>query len=112
MDKTVNALLHGTLDALILKTLASGPRHGYAIARWIEEMTGEALQIEDGSLYPCLYRMEQKGWIDAEWGSSELGRRVKLYRLTPTGRARLRRETEAWSTFAAAVSRILLPAGS
>jgi transcriptional regulator len=112
MDKSVNTLLHGTLDALILKTLASGPRHGYAIARWIEEMTGEALQIEDGSLYPCLYRMEQKGWIDAEWGSSELGRRVKLYRLTPTGRARLRRETEAWSTFAAAVSRILLPAGS
>lgn len=109
MDKSVNTLLHGTLDALILKTLASGPRHGYAIARWIEEVTGDALQIEDGSLYPALYRMEQKGWIDAEWGMSELGRRVKLYRLTPTGRARLKRETAAWSTFAHAVSRILLP---
>lgn len=110
MDKSVNTLLHGTLDALILKTLASGPRHGYGIARWIEEATGEALQIEDGSLYPSLYRMEQKGWLEAEWGESELGRRVKLYRLTSTGRARLKRETQAWSTFAAAVSRILLPA--
>jgi PadR family transcriptional regulator PadR len=108
MDKTVNALLHGTLDALILKTLAGGPRHGYAIARWIEEATGEALQIEDGSLYPALYRMEQKGWIDAEWGLSELGRRVKLYRLTPTGRKRLAQETAQWQTFTAAVSRILL----
>jgi transcriptional regulator len=110
MEKSANTLLHGTLDALILKTLAAGPRHGYAIARWIEEATGEALQIEDGSLYPALYRMEQKDWIEAEWGMSELGRRVKLYRLTATGRARLKRETEAWSTFSDAVSRILLPA--
>jgi len=108
MDKTANALLHGTLDALILKTLAGGPRHGYAIARWIEEATGDTLQIEDGSLYPSLYRMEQKGWIDAEWGLSELGRRVKLYRLTATGRKRLAQETVQWQTFTAAVSRILL----
>ena len=104
MDKNANALLHGTLDALILKTLAGGPRHGYAIARWIEEATGEALQIEDGSLYPALYRMEQKGWIEAEWGMSELGRRVKLYRLTGAGRDRLSQETEQWRTFAGVVS--------
>lgn len=108
MDKSVNALLHGTLDALILKTLADAPRHGYGIARWIEEATGDALQIEDGSLYPSLYRMEQKGWIEAEWGMSELGRRVKLYRLTGSGRDRLTQETEQWRTFAGVVSRILL----
>jgi transcriptional regulator len=108
MDKSVNALLHGTLDALILKTLADAPRHGYGIARWIEEATADALQIEDGSLYPSLYRMEQKGWIEAEWGMSELGRRVKLYRLTGPGRERLLRETEQWRTFAGVVSRILL----
>lgn len=110
MDKPVNALLHGTLDALILKTLTEGPRHGYAIARWIEEATGDALQIEDGSLYPSLYRMEQKAWVEAEWGESELGRRVKLYRITPAGRARLRQETRQWQTFAKVVSRVLLPA--
>jgi PadR family transcriptional regulator PadR len=110
MDKTVNALLHGTLDALILKTLSEGPRHGYAIARWIEEATGDALQIEDGSLYPSLYRMEQKEWIEAEWGQSELGRRVKLYRITPAGRDRLAHETRQWDTFTKVVSSILLPA--
>jgi PadR family transcriptional regulator, regulatory protein PadR len=110
MDKTVNALLHGTLDALILKTLATGPRHGYAIARWIEDATGDALQIEDGSLYPSLYRMEQREWIDAEWGQSDLGRRVKLYRITTKGHARLALETQQWETFTKVVSRILLPA--
>ena len=110
MDKTVNALLHGTLDALILKTLATEPRHGYAIARWIEDATGDALQIEDGSLYPSLYRMEQREWIQAEWGHSELGRRVKLYRITEQGRARLALETQQWETFTKVVSRILLPA--
>jgi PadR family transcriptional regulator, regulatory protein PadR len=110
MDKTVNALLHGTLDALILKTLATGPLHGYAIARWIEDATGDALQIEDGSLYPSLYRMEQREWIEAEWGHSDVGRRVKLYRITAQGRARLAHETQQWETFTKVVSRILLPA--
>ena len=76
-------LLHGTLDALILKTLAAGRSHGYAIARAIEQATDEVVEIEDGSLYPALYRMEKKGWVDAEWGLSELGRRAKFYRLTP-----------------------------
>src|SRR5688572_1190405 len=87
--KTTNALLHGALDALILKTLARGPSHGYAIARYIEDTTGEAVLIEDGSLYPALYRLERKGLLEAEWGVSELGRRAKVYRITTAGRAQL-----------------------
>lgn len=106
--KSANQLLHGTLDVLVLKTLSGGPRHGYAIARWLEDAAGDTLGIEDGSLYPALYRMEKHGWIEAEWGESELGRRVKTYRLTAAGRARLRRETETWEVFARTVSRILL----
>jgi transcriptional regulator len=110
MPKETNGMLHGTLDALILKTLLTGPRHGYAIARWIEEKTDEFLQIEEGSLYPALYRMERKEWIEAEWGMSELNRRIKLYRLTPRGRQQLALETEHWARFADAVSKVLLPA--
>ena len=87
--KAPNALLHGALDALILKTLTRGPRHGYAIARYIEDSTGDAVFVEEGSSYPALYRMEGRGWIEAEWGVSELGRRAKLYRLTAAGRAQL-----------------------
>jgi transcriptional regulator len=101
-------LLHGTLDALILKTLAWGPRHGYAIARWIEGAGSAVLRIEEGSLYPALYRLERKGWIEAEWGLSETKRRVKFYRLTEAGRERLDVETAQWSRFADAVGRILL----
>ncbi len=101
-------LLHGTLDALILKTLGWGPRHGYAIARWIEAGSENALSIEEGSLYPALYRMERRGWIEAEWGLSDTGRRVKLYRLTRAGRKQLALETEQWRRFAAGVGRILL----
>ena len=101
--------LHGTLDALVLKTLSLGPRHGYAIARWLEETTGDAIQVEEGSLYPALYRMEKRGWIEAEWGTSELGRKAKLYRLTNAGRKQLRLETAEWSHFASAVSRVLMP---
>jgi PadR family transcriptional regulator, regulatory protein PadR len=106
--KTPNALLHGTLDALILKTLAGAPRHGYAIGRFIEDTTREAVIVEEGSLYPALYRMERRGWIEAEWGISELGRRAKLYRLTDAGRAQLATETATWERFAAGVSRVLL----
>jgi PadR family transcriptional regulator, regulatory protein PadR len=100
-------LLHGTLDALILKTLAWGPRHGYAIARWIESMGAEVLRIEEGSLYPALYRLERHGWVETEWGLSETKRRVKFYRLTSAGRERLTVETAQWSRFAEAVARIL-----
>ena len=103
-------LLHGTLDALVLKTLSWGPRHGYAIIRWLEDTAGDALEIEEGSLYPALYRLERRGWIASEWGTSELGRRAKMYRLTARGRRELREETEQWQAFAAAVSRVLLPA--
>ena len=100
-------LLHGTLDALILKTLAWGPRHGYAVARWIEGMGADVLRIEEGSLYPALYRLERRGWVETEWGLSETKRRVKFYRLTAAGRERLAVETAQWSRFVDAVARIL-----
>ena len=100
-------LLQGTLETLILKTLTWGPRHGYAIARWLEGTTEDALVIEEGSLYPALYRMERKGWIEAEWGMSELGRRAKFYQLTGAGRARLKDEVAAWRRFSGAVGRVL-----
>jgi transcriptional regulator len=104
------SLLHGTLDALILKTLAGGPRHGYGIARYLEEATGGAVAIEEGSLYPALYRLERRRRLEAEWRESETGRQAKFYRLTREGRAQLSRETRAWAEFSAAVSRVLLPA--
>ena len=106
--KPPNALLHGTLDALILKTLSSGPRHGYGVARSIESMSDDAVVVEEGSLYPALYRLERRGWVEAEWTTSELGRRAKFYRLTQRGRTQLLAETEAWRAFAAGVSKILL----
>ena len=101
-------LLHGTLDALVLKTLGGGRRHGYAVARAIEEATEGVVEIEEGSLYPALYRMEKKGWIEAEWGVSELGRRAKFYRLTPRGRRQLAAQTAEWARFAGAITRVLL----
>ena len=101
--------LHGTLDTLVLKPLAGGRRHGYGIARAIEQATDGIVPIEEGSLYPALYRMEKKGWLEAEWGTSELGRRAKFYRLTPRGRKQLAAQTAEWARFAAAISRVLLP---
>jgi len=109
MSHTIAGLLHGTLDALVLKTLSFGPRHGYGIARWIEDATGEDVVVEEGSLYPALYRMEHKGWIEAEWGTSELKRKAKFYRLTPKGRRQLSAETAGWVRFSAAISKILSP---
>ena len=106
--KPPNNLLHGTLDALILKTLSSGAQHGYAIAAHIESATSAAVLVEEGSLYPALYRLERRGWVDAEWGTSELGRRAKLYRLTPKGREQLAAETVEWRRFSAGVSKLLL----
>jgi transcriptional regulator len=100
--------LHGTLDALILKTLAWGPRHGYAITRWLRETSSDAIQVEEGSLYPALYRLEKVGWIEAEWGVSDLGRKARIYRLTPVGRRQLRAEVERFAAFVAAVQPILL----
>ena len=100
-------LPQGTLDVLILKTLTSGPRHGYAVARWIEQSSGDALRIEEGSLYPALYRLERRGWLRADWGTSELGRRAKLYALTAAGRQQLKAETSQWMSFSAAITRVL-----
>lgn len=101
--------LHGTLDALILKTLTFGPRHGYAIVRWLREQTRDDLHVEEGSLYPALYRMERDGWIEADWGTSELGRKAKFYTITDTGRRQLRAETKEFASFVAAVGPLLLP---
>jgi transcriptional regulator len=101
--------LHGTLDALILKTLTFGPRHGYAIVRWLREQTKDALQVEEGSLYPALYRMERDGWITADWGVSELGRRAKFYSITDKGRKQLRAEAKQFAAFVDAVAPLLLP---
>ena len=103
-------LLHGTLHTLILKTLSHGARHGYGIAGWIEEATNDAVVVEEGSLYPALYRLERRGLIEAEWGTSELGRKAKFYRITPRGRRQLADDTAHWARFAAAVSKVLLPA--
>jgi transcriptional regulator len=105
----MNPLIHGTLESLILRTLDKEPRHGYAIARYLEDASGEELSVGEGSLYPALYRMERKGWIQSEWRASELGRRAKVYRLTAQGRRQLAAETAKWKAFAAAVSRVLIP---
>ena len=105
-----SGVLHGTLDALILKTLTQGPRHGYGIVKWLEEATDETVMVEEGSLYPALYRMERREWIEADWGTSELGRKAKFYRITPRGRRHLASETAQWARLAAAVSKVLLRA--
>jgi len=102
-------LLHGTLDTLILKTLSHGPRHGYGIARWLEEHTDDAIAVEEGSLYPALYRLEKKGLLRAQWGVSELERRAKFYHLTARGRAHLEAETAEWMRFSTAVTSVLKP---
>ena len=103
-------LLYGTLEVLILKALSRHALHGYAVARWIEDTTNDVIQVEEGSLYPALYRLERRGWIEAEWGVSELGRKAKFYSLTRQGRQELALETERWSAFAGAISKVLLPA--
>jgi transcriptional regulator len=100
-------LLQGTLDLLILKTLSWGPAHGYAVARWIEQLTGNALQIGEGSLYPSLHRLEERGWVNSHWQLSENNRRAKVYTLTAAGRLQLRAEQKAWGNFVAAVSKVL-----
>lgn len=100
-------LLQGTLDVLILKTLALAPMHGWGIAQRIQQLSEEVLQVNQGSLYPALYRLEAKGWIRSDWGNSENNRRAKFYELTRTGRRQLAEETDGWERFAAAVGRVL-----
>ncbi|MBL8757603.1 MAG: PadR family transcriptional regulator [Phycisphaerae bacterium] len=107
MDAPRPQVLQGTLDAMILATLARAPAHGYAIARSIEHGSGGLLAIEEGSLYPALRRLRQRGDIDAEWQTTATGRRGKVYRLTADGRARLREERRLWAEYSAAVERVL-----
>jgi transcriptional regulator len=106
-DLDVN-LLRGTLDLLILKALSWGPRHGYAVAEWIEQATDAALLVGEGTLYPALHRLERNGFVAAEWGLSENNRTAKFYRLSPAGRRRLQAGTSSWHAFVAAASRALL----
>src|ERR1044071_823114 len=106
-------VLQGTLDMLVLRTLLLGPLHGYGIAKAIRASSSEALEIEFGSLYPALKRLELQGWIASKWDQSELNRRAKYYRLTPQGRKQLQREHSQWAEFVAAVGRVMgaLPEG-
>lgn len=103
-------LLRGTLDLLILRTLLPGPSHGHAIAKHIKRTSEELLQVETGSLYPALYRLEAKGWITASWQLSEKGKRARYYRLTPKGRKQMASEQSKWDTFARAMKLMLKPA--
>ena len=100
-------LLQGTLDLLILRALTEGPQHGYAIAKWIKSATDDTLRIEEGSLYPALYRLEERGWLASSWQKSETGRRARVYRLTARGRRALGEETSQWRAFAAAMAKVL-----
>jgi len=100
-------LLQGTLDLLILRTLQAGPMHGWAIADRIQQISRDVLRVNQGSLYPALHRLEHQGWIKAEWGISELGRRARCYRLTTAGRKQLERETDSWTRVSVAIGRVL-----
>ena len=100
-------LIQGTLDLLVLQTLSWGAAHGYAIARWIEKLTGDMLQVGEGSLYPALHRLEEREWIEAEWRLSENNRRAKFYQLTTLGRRQLRHETKTWGLLVEAVGKVL-----
>ena len=100
-------LLQGTLDLLILKTLRAGPMHGYAVAQRIQQCSDDVLVVEEGSLYPALYRMEERGWISAEWGKSENNRRAKFYSLTRTGRKQLEQEVAIWDRVRRAITLVL-----
>ena len=105
-------LLRGTLDLLILKTLSWGPMHGLAVLRWIEQVTDQRLQITEGALYPALHRMEQKGWLAADWGYSDRNREAKFYKLTAAGRRQLTAELSKWSRYTEAVNLLIAAQGA
>ena len=105
-------LLQGTLDVLVLKSLTWGPKHGYGVARALQQLTDDVLHVEEGSLYPSLHRMERKGWVRSEWGLSENNRRAKYYELTNAGRKQLLAESSTWAVFADAVSKVLTATAS
>jgi PadR family transcriptional regulator, regulatory protein PadR len=101
------AFLPGTLDMLVLKTVSRGPMHGYAIAQHIQQASQDVLRVEEGALYPALHRLEVRGWLKAEWGTSDNNRRAKFYKLTALGRRELENEAEYWQRVAAAVTRVM-----
>ena len=105
-------LLRGTFDLILLRTLSWGPMHGLGVLRWIEEVTHRGLQVEEGSLYPALHRLEQKGWLEAEWRLTENNRRAKYYRLTKQGRRQLETELSRWSRYTKAVGMIIAAEGA
>ena len=100
-------LLQGTLDVLVLRALSWQPMHGYAVARFIRQGSGQSFKVLDGALYTALHRMEERGWVDAEWGASDKKKRAKFYRLTAAGRRALRSETQSWNDYVAAVGRVM-----
>jgi PadR family transcriptional regulator, regulatory protein PadR len=112
LRKGKNDILQGTLALLVLKTLQHGPMHGWGITLHIQEISNEVLRVEEGSLYPALHRMEQEGWVAAEWGLSENNRRARFYRLTPAGRKQLAEEERNWQKLTNAVSSVLNFAGN
>jgi PadR family transcriptional regulator, regulatory protein PadR len=107
MAKDRSDLLQGTLDMLILKALSLGPMHGYGVGQRIMQLAEEMLRVEEGSLYPALYRLEERGWIDSEWGTSENNRRARFYRLTRAGRKQLKLEEENWQRFVLAIGKVM-----
>ena len=108
MPKTKNDILQGTLALLVLKTLAArGPMHGYAITSHIQRVSAELLRVEEGSLYPAMHRMEQNGWVRAEWGTTEKNRQARFYTLTPLGHAQLEQEAQSWARLIEGVQRVL-----
>src|SRR5258708_6543780 len=106
-DQTRLDLLQGTLDLLILRTLQTGPMHGWAISERIQQISQDVLQVNQGSLYPAMHRLEHQGWIAAEWKTSDLGRRARFYRLTAAGRKQLELETKNWDRLTSAIGRVL-----
>jgi len=102
-----NDLVQGTLDLLILKTISLEPKHGWAIAKRIQQLSQKVLLVQQGSLYPALHRLEQRGWIKAKWKESETGRKAKFYSLTAAGRAQLEKETESWNRLSAAIDLVV-----
>lgn len=105
-------LLRGTLDVLILKTVSRGPLHGYGVSRWIRETTEEAFQVDEGALYPALRRLQKKGLLEAEWGTTETGREAKFYRLTTDGESELERSLRSWHRYVRAMGQVLGTAGA
>ncbi|MEP6769737.1 MAG: PadR family transcriptional regulator [Acidobacteriota bacterium] len=107
MADSKSDLLQGTLDVLILKTLSAAPMHGWGISQRIQQVSEDVLRVNQGSLYPALYRLENQGWIKSQWGVSENNRKAKFYELTRAGRRQLDAETESWERFSSAVARVL-----